>query len=181
MEYTGLSSGFKQDIVKAEQAEEEIFNSLCRHYPDTFGSYVEKFHSDSSNKTERKEYDIGIITKAGNRVLFEIKDDARSQKTCKAFVETCSFGCDSGLTTTKADIWLQRIWCFNKQIICFYKTEYLKAYIQRHEKCLTKLPDTYRDGNRTAASGYLIPVLDFKINSMVVGRTTFREYMSRYK
>lgn len=152
---------FKKDIVEGEQGEEFITNWLCTAF---------NAQRVSNNKTNSHDVIIKLPHRENSiwsdSISLEIKTDvliSEKRDTGNMFIEYESRGKPSGISVTKADIFITYFKNINE--VWVIKTEDLKNLITNNNfRVVTNAGDK---GSGTC--GYLIP------------RMKYRQYFKRYK
>jgi glycerol-3-phosphate responsive antiterminator len=96
--FDGGSFNFEKDLFKGHNVERE-FGQLLKKNPDVLDiSY-----------NDNKKYDIKVTKKGGMVYTFEVKNDMMEARTGNIGIEFQSRGNPSGIATTDADIWVQKL------------------------------------------------------------------------
>ena len=106
-----LDETFPETLKDAQVVENKI--------ADFFKS--EGWETSFSEKPDWKYYDIAI-EKDGIKYLVEIKNQKRTEQSNKCVVERSCNNKPSGIITTKADIWLEVIHCYDHVVRYYYTT-----------------------------------------------------------
>ena len=131
------NSDFNTDLEFSKRAEKYTEIELQKKYPKT--KRITGYH---------KEYDI-IVPEVDKTI--EVKSDRRTKETGNLFIECESRGKPSGISTTKADVWLYYIEPKDFKQVKIVRTDVLKKLIKDNKFRKVK------GGDNNTSWGYLIP------------------------
>lgn len=122
---------FQTDLTNGQEAEIEFAELTMTTRPDIYSNYQ---LNASSTLEGLKEYDIKFQRKEPTRngamyTYVEVKNDYKSSKTNNIAIEYECSGKPSGISTTKASYWVQKV--YEDRFIVFTVKE-LRKYIQQN-------------------------------------------------